>query len=274
MPVLVNGEFQSVLSTADRGLAYGDGLFETIAVHEGRAPLLDFHLDRLTRSCQRLALQSPALDLLDEELNRLAARDSCVVKITITRGENERGYRIPSEPKPPTRIMQRFELPKYPQSYQTEGVHVRLCDYRLPINPVLAGIKHLNRLDQVMARSEWEDEYQEGVMLDTQDRVVEGTMSNLFICKELTVSTPSLTYAGVNGVMREYILQYFKQQGIECEVRPMGLDDLKNADSMFLCNSVIGVWPICEFAGVKYSVTPLVKQVQAIVSAILGQQAV
>lgn len=274
MPVLVNGEAQAVLSTTDRGLAYGDGLFETIAVHEGQAPLLDLHLDRLIRSCERLALKPLNLELVREELARLAAHDSCIIKVTLTRGENERGYRIPPKQNPVTRIVQRFELPQYPQSYKTEGVRVRLCNYRLPINPVLAGIKHLNRLDQIMARSEWADDFEEGLMLDLEDRVVEGTMSNLFVYKDKQLFTPSLEYCGVKGVMREYILQYLKQQNIQCDVRTLRLDDIRNADSMFLCNSVIGVWPIRELNRAEYVIAPLVKKIQIMVSNMLGQQVV
>jgi 4-amino-4-deoxychorismate lyase len=243
-----------VVSSLDRGLAYGDGLFETIAIREGRPCLWKEHMERLLEGCQRLQIPEPDLQQLEEEaLVQCANQDVAVLKLILTRGTGGRGYRAASRPKP----WHGFSLhpkPSYPESYRTEGVKVRVCQTRLGRNPVLAGIKHLNRLEQVLARNEWKDEYQEGLMLDTESHVIEGTMSNLFLITRDGLLTADLSQCGIEGVIRQRILAWAGQRGIACKQRPgIGLEDVFAAEALFVCNSIIGIWPVRQLEEMIYS---------------------
>ncbi len=243
-----------LVSSLDRGLAYGDGLFETIAIREGRPCLWKEHMQRLIKGCQRLQIPEPDLQQLEKQALELSAnQDEAVLKLILTRGTGGRGYRVASMPEP----WHGFSLhpgPSYPDSYRTEGVRVRVCQTRLGRNPVLAGIKHLNRLEQVLARNEWKDEYQEGLMLDTESHVIEGTMSNLFLITCDGLLTADLSQCGIEGVIRQRILAWAGEQCIACEQRPgISLEDVFAAKALFVCNSIIGVWPVRQLEEMNYS---------------------
>ncbi|CAB1275926.1 aminodeoxychorismate lyase [Candidatus Nitrosacidococcus tergens] len=243
---LINGRPSSKVSFSDRGFQYGDGLFETIAVYKGKIPFYDFHLNRLKISCHRLKLSIPDLKSLDEEIKELCSEVSQgVLKIILTRGISEqRGYRIPHNEKP-TRVLSIYPWPNYPIDFFKYGITLRICATTLGHNPMLSGIKHLNRLEQILARSEWNDpQIPEGVMLDSRGQVISGTMSNIFIFISDYLQTPDLNNCGVAGVMREFILQKASTLGIKTIVKPINLDDLKQAEEMFVCNSLIGLWPV------------------------------
>jgi len=243
---LINGEPRNSLSVNNRGLQYGDGVFETIAVLE-KQPLcwLD-HMNRLARSCQRLGLDCPSFDCLLNEASELIINGHPgVLKIIITRGEGGRGYRPPAKGTPPVRIMGLYPWPDYPDNLSDDGIRVRICRTRLACNPLLAGIKHLNRLEQVLARAEWEDDgVSEGLMLDTRGFVIEGTMTNLFMIKDNELQTPDLSQSGIEGIVRENIFRLVGKMKLELNLSDLDLDSLYSADEIFLCNSIIGVWPV------------------------------
>jgi len=156
-PVLVNGVPAATVSAFDRGLSYGDGLFETIRFVQGKAPLWSRHMQRLQDSCARLHLPAPdTRQLFDEAVAVTAGFEHAVVRITLTRGLGERGYAPPSSPTS-TRIVAGFEAPAMSGPAYVSGVRVRWCETRLAQQPLLAGLKHLNRLEQVLARAEWSD---------------------------------------------------------------------------------------------------------------------
>ncbi len=248
--MLVNGESITHLSAADRGLQYGDGLFETIAVVAGAPSLWRQHIDRLQQGCECLGIPFPGEELLREEaLQEIGSRERAVLKITITRGEGQRGYRPPTKPRP-TRLLEASPWPNYPIESSRDGVAVRICSTRVATNRTLAGIKHLNRLPQVMARQEWHDtEIPEGLMLDEQNRVIAGTMSNLFLLTGEKISTPDLSSSGVSGIVRGVVLAVAQEQGVEVEIKEISMDDLTGADALFLTNSLFGVWPIRQLDG-------------------------
>lgn len=251
-----------LLDPRDRGLQYGDGLFETMAVHDGRIPWLAYHLRRLRIGCARLRITPPKTVELRRELARLAAGQSrAILKLIVTRGIGGRGYR-PDPAAPGRHILQRHPWPAHANGRAHEGIRLRICRTRLAINPALAGLKHLNRLEQVLAQMEWRDDrrYQEGLMLDWQDRVIEGTMSNLFIVRSGCLSTPDLTDSGVAGVMREIILEAAAQQGIPCRVTALVLPDIAQAEEVFVCNSVIGIWPVVALSRQRYPLGPITRQ--------------
>ncbi len=256
--VLVNGVATQTVGFSDRGLHYGDGLFETLALEAGQPLCWEQHMARLADGCQRLGLLPPSLALLREESLRVSAGlETGVLKLIVTRGSGGRGYRPPADAQP-VRIVMAYPWPSYPAENSEVGVRVRICHTRLGRNPALAGIKHLNRLEQVLARNEWDDpSIAEGLMLDEAGQVLEGTMSNLFVVSRERLFTASLETAGVAGVMRRIIMESAPALGYrvtECTLSP---EDLSTADELFLCNSLIGIWPVRELAGMPFKVGPV-----------------
>ncbi|WP_019530301.1 aminodeoxychorismate lyase [Dasania marina] len=248
---LINGVAGNLLSIEDRGLAYGDGLFETIAVHNGRAQLLDLHLQRLQQSCLRLAIHidRAALNLEIIDILKSAQPQGCdVLKIIITRQSGQRGYAYADGTS--NRLLQLKPNTTNYAALQEQGVRLRFCTTPLAVNPQLAGMKHLCRLENVLARAEWHDEcIYEGLMLDTQGFVTEGVMSNIFLVKDGMLSTPHLDRCGVAGVMRECILsQLAPKLQLVVSVDRLLPEHIHNADELFICNSVIGIVPVTAVA--------------------------
>ncbi|MBI4357476.1 MAG: aminodeoxychorismate lyase [Gammaproteobacteria bacterium] len=260
---LRNGTPRNSISLLDRGLHYGDGLFETILIHKNKCILWKEHLERLQDGCKRLALPSPGASILKKEAKRLIhTTQEGILKIILTRGESERGYAIPSHPKP-TRILSLFPPPFYPKKNWQEGIHAMICRTQLSCTPDLAGIKHLNRLEQVLARSEWKDpNIAEGLMQSTENRVIEGTMSNVFLEKEGVFHTPSLQECGVAGVMRRFLLNFFEKAGWPYEVRPIIPAEVFEANSLFFCNSLFGIWPVLQLDHYKFCISPKIRKLQ------------
>ncbi|MEI6745770.1 MAG: aminodeoxychorismate lyase [Methylococcaceae bacterium] len=256
--MLVNGEQFKTIAIMDRGFQYGDGLFETIEVRQNTPIFLEQHLQRLSKDSQRLLLPKLDFDLLRSEISELCQNaGNAVLKIIITRGSGGRGYRQPDMIQP-TRILSLHPFPDYPQSYYVDGVVARICKTRLGLNPTLAGMKHLNRLEQVLARAEWNDiAIQEGIMLDFNERVIEGTMTNLFYAKNGELFTASLKNCGISGIIRAWIFE--QMPVIEHD---FFIDDLRQADEIFVCNSVIGIWGIRELENKHYAVGEITKKLQ------------
>jgi 4-amino-4-deoxychorismate lyase len=268
MTTLVNGRETTSLPVADRGLQYGDGLFETIALRAGLPLLWERHLQRLTEGCQRLGLAPPDRLLLRQELDRIAGTGMrAVAKIILTRGASGRGYR-PDAAGSVTRIVQRLAWPAYPANAAHHGVALRWCATRLARQPRLAGLKHLNRLEQVLARAEWQDEYAEGLMCDSDGLVIEGTKTNLFLVQaDGTLVTPDLSQSGVAGVMRAQVLDSVTAMGLDCRVGPVTVGMIESAQELFLTNSLIGLWPVRQLEARRYVVGPISKKIQATLQA-------
>jgi len=242
---LVNGRLADQVSVMDRGLRYGDGCFETMALRGGQIRLWHRHYERLMKGCERLRIQ-PDFDraVLEQELDKLiGSMEQAVVRLTVTRGCSGKGYAY-TDNQEPTRILSLLPDPGHPSAYREEGVAVRLCNTTLGRNPALAGIKHLNRLEQVLARSEWNDEVAEGLLFDERGNVIEGTISNVFIVEDETVYTPLLEGCGVAGVMRAELIEQMKKLGIDAYEVEIDRDRLLAANECFLSNAVIGIWPV------------------------------
>ena len=249
--MLVDGAERTHLSAQDRGLHFGDGVFETMAIDAGRVLELHRHLGRLEAGCARLAIPAPTRDVLEAECARISAdAGRAVAKIIVTRGGGGRGYAAgPAEP--PTRIVARYPWPAYRADIRREGARVRICETRLGRNPRLAGMKHLNRLEQVLARNEAAaDGFDEGLMLDDRDRVVEGVASNLFAVRGGRLHTPDLAECGVAGIVRDVVIEEAAAlTGHAAVIGALSVADVREADECFLTNSLIGVWPIaCQAA--------------------------
>jgi len=270
MSCWVNGVPDERISVRDRGLAYGDGLFETISVRQAKPRLLHRHLQRLTLGCQRLHIPIE-VDQLQVEISSFTGQvDDGVVKLIVTRGEGLRGYALP-QPQQPQRILISLPLPNYPAANAEKGVKLFSCTTRLAEQPLLAGIKHLNRLEQVLARAEWQGpDYAEGLMLDQSGRVIEGVFSNLFMARSGQLLTPSLQRCGVAGVMREEILEQAQRLGIRCDVRDIAYAELLAADEVFLCNSLYGIWPVRELEGHCWEIGELTRVLQKSLHGLSG----
>ncbi|EJZ59434.1 aminodeoxychorismate lyase [Pseudomonas fluorescens R124] len=265
----VDGQPADALSLKDRGLAYGDGLFETIAVHGGQPVLLDRHLTRLAEGCSRLAIAAD-IELVRTELLAYAeAMGEGVLKLILTRGDGLRGY-APDPAAQGRRILQGNPPAAYPAVHGEQGVRLFPCVTRLSNQPLLAGLKHLNRLEQVLARAEWRDsEHAEGLMLDQAGRVIEGVYSNLFLVRDGALITPDLKRCGVAGVMRAEILFQAESLGIHTQITDISLEQLQWADEVFVCNSVYGVWPVRAYAALSWPVGKLTRKLQTISRALL-----
>jgi len=256
--LLINGKQTDQVSVLDRGIQYGDGLFETIAVIDGHCCLWERHFQRLCQGCERLGITVPdAAELFAEAEAAIKGHPKGVLKIIVTRGAGGRGYR-PSANTSASRIVYYSPWPDYPEDYWKNGVSLRICSTCLGINPALAQLKHLNRLEQVLARLEWDDlSIFEGIMLDSDGRVVEGTMSNLFVIKNNILITPDLSRCGIAGVMRGLIIELAATLNIPVTIKDVGVDELKAADAIFISNSLIGILPAKELANQRYSLDPI-----------------
>jgi len=248
--MLINGQHETQISSLDRGLHYGDGLFETLAIINGAPCLWRQHIRRLQLGCSRLNIRCPDPDLLLDEVRQVAAGQArAVIKLIVTRGAGGRGYLADSAAEP-TRIVHLSPWPDRDEAACAQGVNVRTCSTRLSENPGLAGIKHLNRLEHVLARNEWRDPtIHEGLMLDTAGKVIEGTMSNLFLVNNGRISTPDLRSSGIAGVMREQVIQLCREKGIPVKVRDIRPQQLWDSEALFLTNSLIGIWPVATLDG-------------------------
>jgi len=265
--VLVNGEAEDRINVSDRGLQYGDGLFETIAFRSGTAEFIEQHLQRLLLGCERLKIPFHQLDLLRSELDTVYQSlnsSDAVVKIIITRASGGRGY-LADKSVEPTRIISTHSYPIHPETHSSDGISVRICQHKLSENPSFAGIKHLNRLDNVLARNEWDDsDIAEGLMFDQSDNLIEATMSNIFLVKSQQLITPQLNKSGVAGIMRAQIVQLAQQLGLEFTESIVTQNDLNKADEVFICNSLNGIWPVTEIIDTAktYTVGPITQQLQ------------
>ncbi|MES2404227.1 MAG: aminodeoxychorismate lyase [Pseudomonadota bacterium] len=239
--ILVNGVETDRVSALDRGLAYGDGLFETIRALNGSAPLWARHVARLHEGCARLGMPAPDDTRLAAECSRVAEGiGDAVLKIILTRGIGERGYAPPATADA-TRIVAAFPAPRLPADWYRDGIRVRCCALRLAAQPRLAGIKHLNRLEQVLARAEWSDaDVVEGLLFDQRDQLVSATAANVFVATGGVLRTPPVDACGVAGVLRGALLEALP----DVRVQAMTKEDLMQADEIFLTSSVRGVLPI------------------------------
>ncbi|UHD16209.1 aminodeoxychorismate lyase [Thiocapsa bogorovii] len=247
---MVDGLEHDRLPVGDRGLHYGDGLFETILIREGMPCLWNRHLARLALGADRLGIPQPSRSVLREEAVRIcAALDDGILKLIVTRGVGGRGYRPPASPHP-RRILLAYASPPNVDPLAHGGVAIRYCETPASVNSRLAGIKHLNRLDAVLARQEWDDpQIAEGLMCDDAGDVVGGTMTNLFVWNGVALATPAVTRSGLAGTVRSVALEAAARAGIACVERPVSRRMLEDAVGLFLTNARIGVWPVARLAG-------------------------
>ncbi len=266
--MLVNGATCSTISIRDRGLLYGDGVFRTLRAAQGKVLHWPLHFLKLQHDCAALGISCPDEALLRAELDQvLTQHPDGVVKLIVTRGEGMRGYAPPADVVP-TRIWDSSPLPDYPAEWQTEGVKAQVCSLRLATQPRLAGVKHLNRLENVLAAAELnaaqrhDSRLAEGLLLDAEGRLVEGTRSNLFLVSQGQLVTPDLSRCGTAGMQRERVMAWAAQHGVTLQVRDVALEEALHADELFLVNSVIGLWPVRELGQRRWSHFPVAARIR------------
>ncbi len=240
-------------------------MFRTIAVRAGRALNWTWHYRRLSIDCALLGIAAPPETLVAGEVARVA-RESATVKVIVTRGSGGRGYGM-APGVAPTRIVAAFASASVDPARATEGVTVRRCALVLSEQPRVAGAKTLNRLENVLARSEWDDpSIAEGVLVDAGGHVIEGTMSNLFLVRRGRVATPDLARCGVVGAQRERVRELLARAGIDCDVRDIDWAGLEDADEVFLTNSLIGAWPVTKLGERRWAPGTITRRVQALIA--------
>jgi 4-amino-4-deoxychorismate lyase len=245
------------LDWQERGLHYGDGLFETLLKLDGEIPLWQDHYQRLKKGCERLRIPLADEDWLLRKVSRETRdQNSTVIKIIVTRGCGGRGLRLPAQNQSSIFVL------KYPYigiSDENLALDVSMCQTRLPVNRNLAGLKHLNRLDYVLATIELENQgtKDEGILCDTDGFLVEGVISNLFFYRDETMYTPTLEFAGVEGIMRERVIDYLRRHDIPVQVGRYSPELLLQAEECFMCNSVYGIRPIKAIDAQNYIAGPI-----------------
>ena len=259
----------------ERGLHYGEGLFETIACVGGQPRLLERHLRRLRLGCERLGLDPGDAAALGHEARELAAGTSrAVIKLLLTRGTAvARGYALTGAERT-RRISLRYAWKPEDPARMEQGVRVRFARLRLGENPALAGIKHCNRLEQVLARREWSDPaIAEALMFSRSGALVSGTMSNVFLVRESKLLTPLIDQCGVAGIMRALVLEIATANGISAEECRLEAADVAAAGELFLTNALMGICPVCELEGVRRAPGPLTRAQQQKLATRLAAEA-
>ena len=242
---LINGSFDHTISPFDRGFAYGDGVFRTLVMREGSPENWPLHYQKLVADCAAINIVCPSADLLMSDLQQLFLLDeTAVAKIIVTRGEGNRGYTPPAITAP-MRVVVKSPMSHYPEVRFADGVNLAVCETRLALQPRLAGIKHLNRLENVLARMEWHSpDIADGIFLDTNDNVIECTAANIFARFGDTLITPSLTQCGVAGVTRQRIIELAHTLALKIVVETLHIEKLLLADEVIICNSLYGAWQV------------------------------
>ncbi|WP_019027890.1 aminodeoxychorismate lyase [Colwellia piezophila] len=239
----VNGIEQKNIDITDRGLAYGDGIFTTAKIVNGKVLLLDKHLARLNLGCQALAIKAPLMALLTQQIAVVAKLyPLAVLKVIITAGSGGRGYsRVGLNDNATNVIIMVSDFPSHYASLVKQGINLGDSKQQISTSPMLAGIKHLNRLEQVLLRAELDDRLEDDLIVaNSAGDVIEVTSSNLFYWLDGQLCSPDLSMSGVNGIIRQLLLEKYPQ----IKVRKTKFSDLKHTKAMFICNSLMGIMPV------------------------------
>ena len=255
---LINGIAADYLNINDRAIHYGDGLFETMLCNNKKLYYWQQHFQRLQASANQLKIACPQEHVLLDDIAKLIAvnesQPTCAIKIIVSRGTGERGYKY-SKNTPANRLVLLSPLDAGYSSVLSQELlngELFVCKQQASINENLAGLKHLNRLENVMARNEWDANYIDGLMLNANQHVIEGTMSNLFTVKGNNLFTPDLKLSGVNGTMREIIIDLASKSNIKTSVTNLTVDDLYAMDELFISNSLIGMKVVTKLGDSLY----------------------
>ncbi|MEY3744286.1 MAG: hypothetical protein RLZZ541_1341 [Pseudomonadota bacterium] len=269
---LINGDFNQAISPLDRGFAYGDGVFRTMVIRSGLPVNWPLHYQKLVADCAAIGIVCPSAELLMSDFLQLFSIEDVdsekqeVAKIMITRGEGERGYKPPAVTTP-TRVIIKSAMPQYAKESYAGGVQLHVCNTRLSSQVKLAGVKHLNRLENILARMEWRDEdIFDGVLLDQQGGVIECTMSNIFARFDKVLVTPDLSECGVAGITRQRICDVSSALNLTAEVAPLSLSRMLQADELIICNSLYGAFQVSKIGDTTWVQQALAKTFRNLLS--------
>jgi 4-amino-4-deoxychorismate lyase len=261
---IVNGRIDAQVSPLDRGFAYGDGVFRTMRMTHGRVVSWDIHYNKLVEDCNRLAIVCPSSELLAADIQRLNEdmQSDAVIKLIVTRGEGTRGYALPALAQP-NRVVIKSAYPQYPESNFSLGVSLYLCQLRLGHQPQLAGIKHLNRLENILARMEWNTAtHADGVLQDIDGNIIECTAGNLFMRHGKDLVTPDISQCGVAGITRQRILELSPGLGLNARIGRISMTEMMAADELLVCNSLYGAWQVIDFNRKQWPSQPLASTIR------------
>ena len=262
---LINNEFKDNISILDRGFSYGDGFFETMlwdylggAVRPDlKVQFWERHYNRIKNGCNLMEIKLPNLTDLLKQREKILQRSfnqsmsEGILKLIITRGIGGRGYKFENNMKPTIAFLT-FPKPQLSPMIYKSGVNSIFCKNKLYSHNRLSGLKHMNRLDSVLARSEWEDEFFEGIILDEKDNLVEGTMTNIFFIKDDTLITPPIEKTGISGILRQVVIEKAKTFFKKIVISKINIKTLSSFNQMFLTNSVMKVVPVNSLGRNKF----------------------
>ncbi len=265
---LINGGYERGVAPFDRGLSYGDGVFRTFKAVAGVPLDWPLHYQKLVADCGAIGIVCPSAEVLMGDIQHLFQIDeTAVAKIIITRGEGERGYAPPAVTMP-TRIVIRTIMPEYLEAHFDEGVALYSCKTVLAYQPLLAGVKHLNRLENVLARAEWSDpHYVDGLMFDAEGNVIACTSANVFARFGQKLCTPRLNRCGVAGVTRQKVLNLASGLGLIASIKDIQLNELLTSDEVIITNSLYGAWQVRSFASAHWRKGQLANDMRALLLA-------
>ena len=228
------------LPVTDRATQYGDGFFTTAKVANGIIEHFALHLARIKQCAERLNFEGLEIDAISNAMHANAkALGAGVLKVLISRGSGGRGYQAPSDPTYRVHVSN-FEIPSHYSDLAVNGVVLHTLETRLGLNPLLAGLKTLNRLEQVLIKNEISAKgYEEGLVLNLNNEVIESSVANILLLKDNKLYTPCLKLSGIQGVY----LSFLKTQHTIVETH-LTLAACYEADALFCCNSLMGLVPV------------------------------
>ncbi|KLN66315.1 aminodeoxychorismate lyase [Vibrio sp. VPAP30] len=265
---MVNGVYADSISLTDRSFQYGDGCFTTMLTREGEICRWPLHVARMNACLDTLRIPRPDWNEVEGWLKQVARSDNKAgLKLHISRGEGGRGY-SPTQVTSPNVTISDFIYPAHYEQWQQQGLVLGVCDLRLGHNPLLAGHKHNNRLEQILLKAELEQRsFADGIALDIEGNVIETTMANLFWFKDSTLFTPVLDKAGVSGVIRRDVLEWAAIQGISTQIGEFKLAEVMEADEVFVTNSILGVAPIRAISSHQFDIGNTTKRIQEMIES-------
>ena len=255
----VNGQQTNTISISDRAFAYGDGFFTTAKILNGKVELLELHIQRLQHSCKKLAITPPNFEKIRQELVEVAKlHQLAVLKVVISAGQGGRGYSrlgiSGANGISANVVISVSDFPLHYEQWAKLGIEIGISEHRLGINPMLSGIKHLNRLEQVLVRAELDLRAEDDLLvLNIDNQVIESSCANIFWFVGEQLFTPEIKSSGVAGLMRDVVLSSRN----DVQVVSVSVSEVSKCTAMFICNSVMGIVPVIKFEQRKLSIEPV-----------------
>ena len=250
----IDGVVSDVIAADSRGLAYGDGVFRTLLAIDGVVQRFDAQYARLAADAAALELDAPDAATLHADSQAVLADSGlaqAALKWMLVRASGTRGYR--STTRTCMRIVSAAPAPVYPPALWRDGAVADIAPFTLAMQPRLAGLKHLNRLELVLASRDWPDGIDERLLCDAEGFLVGGTRSNLFWLKQGALYTPALDRCGIRGMMRGEVLALAARVGLAVHEVREPATTLHDADEVFICNALIGLWPLRRIGTQDYA---------------------